>query len=114
MRLDMPETRPLGSRNPGKRRHLVQDNIFNLLRTHIQLATPKPLQIREPRMRPHSDTRGNGKFHRSANHARISRMKPAGDVGRRDVAEQRFVVSKLICTKRFANIRIQIDDHSYL
>jgi hypothetical protein len=58
-----------------------------------------------------SNAQGHGQLHRSTHHAWVARMQTAGNIGRRDMAEQSLDVSKLIDAKRFADVRVQIDGH---
>ena len=109
MRLDVPEPAALGGHHAGQRRYLVQDQVLDLAGRRLDLAAPETDQVRESGMRAHGNAEPGRQAHRAAHDRRIAGVQAAGDVRRRHVAQDAFVVAELVAAERFADVAVEVD-----
>src|SRR5690606_22884354 len=112
--LDVLERDTLHGGDTGERRHLVDDEVFDLLRRAAHLPPAEAAEVRKARMRTHRDARRAGESDRLTHDGRVARMEAAGDVGRGNGRDDGGVLTHAPGAERLANVRVEIDSHYLL
>ena len=108
MSLHVLKAHPLSSSNRRECSDLIHDEILNLPRRCPNLSSSESSEVRKPGVSTHRNTVLSSQRNRLAHDPWVARVKPTGDVRRRNGGHEKGVLPEPVRPERLSHIRIKV------